>query len=174
MILIHIMRYIKFIILFLALNVYSQDKQIISIGVDAKLLINGAYSYDDTPVLDGYFNWITQKDNGVEVGLFVEYANLNPNFFAMGFSGGYNFNLVRRFDTVLNLEGGLIVRSFENYDTQKVFLFMGVNGIVRFWIVDFISLDLRLNVKYRNDLAKHYNDSNPIRISGITGLSFKF
>ena len=168
------MRYIKFLLLFLALNVYSQDRQIISIGADAKLLVDGAYSYDDTPVLDGYFSWITQKDNGVELGLFVEYANLNPKFYSMGFSGGYNFNLVRRFDTVLNLEGGLIIRSFPLYDTQKAYMFMGANGIIRYWFFNWVSLDLRLNVKYRNDLAKYYNDSNPIRISGVTGFSFKF
>ena len=162
------------IILLLSLNLYAQDKQIISLGADAKLLINGAYSYDDTPVLDGYFSWITQKENGIELGLFTEYANLNPKFFSMGFSGGYNFDLINRFDTVINLEGGLIVRDFDYYDTQKAYLFMGANGIIRYWFLDWLSLDARLNVKYRNDLAKYYNDSNPMRISGILGLSFKF
>ena len=168
------MKNIIYTLFFLSVFTHAQDKQIISIGADVQLLVNGAYSYDETPVLDGYFNIVTQREDNKEFGVFVEYANLNPKFFAMGLTGGYNFNLVRRFDTVLNLEGGLIVRSFEDYDTQKVFLFVGANGIVRYWFLDWLSLDLRLNVKYRNDLAKFYNDSNPIRISGITGLSFKF
>lgn len=168
------MKNIIYILLFLSVFVHAQDKQIISIGADVQLLVNGAYSYDDTPVLDAYFNWVTQKDNGVEIGIFVEYAKLNPKFYSMGFSGGYNFDLIRRFDTVINLEGGLIVRDFDGYETQKAYLFAGANGIVRYWVFDWVSLDARLNVKYRNDLAKYYNDPKPIRYSGILGLSFKF
>ncbi len=168
------MKNIIYILLFLSVLAHAQDKQIISFSADVKLLIDGAYSYDDTPVLDGYFNIVTQREDNKEFGLFVEYANINPKFFAMGLTGGYNFNLVRRFDTVINLEGGLIVREFEGYETQKAYLFMGANGIIRYWFLDWLSLDAKLNVKYRNDLAKYYNDPKPIRISGILGLSFKF
>ena len=141
------MQYLKIILLLLSLNLYSQDKQIISFSADVKLLTNGAYSYDDTPVLDGYFNIVTQREDNKEFGVFVEYANLNPKFFAMGLTGGYNFNLVRRFDTVLNLEGGLIIREFPDYDSQKAYLFIGANGIIRYWFINWLSLDARLNVK---------------------------
>ena len=168
------MKNIIYTLFFLSVFTHAQDKQIISIGADYKLGTSGAYSYDKTKVLDAYFSIVTQREDNKEFGVFVEYANLNPKFFAMGLSGGYNFNLVRRFDTVLNLEGGLIVREFDGYETQKAYLFMGANGIIRYWFLDWVSLDARLNVKYRNDLAKYYNDPKPIRISGILGLSFKF
>lgn len=108
------------------------------------------------------------------MGVFVEYANLNPKYFSMGFIGGYNFKLIRNFDTVIGLESGLIVREFPEYESQKVYLFLGGNAITRWWFSEFIGLSTRTNIKYRNDLAKYYNDSNPFRFSGFAGLCFRF
>ena len=72
------MKYFKILILFLCVNLYAQDTQIISIGADVQLLINGAYSYDDTPVLDHYFSIVIQREDNP--GMYQIKLHAVPHF----------------------------------------------------------------------------------------------
>lgn len=151
---------------------YSQEKHIFTVGIDTKLAIAGAYDYDDTPVLDIFISAVSQVNKN-EIGIICEYAQLNPYYWSFGFM--YNrlipiFN-TDKIETLLGAEVIVIQRGFKP-QVQNEFLAYGLNATTRIYLVDFLSINLKLNAKYRTDLAKHYNTSNPIKISGYASLSY--
>lgn len=147
----------------------AQEKHIFTVGFDPRLALDGAYSYDDTPVLDFYFSAVGQLNKN-EIGVVGEYAELNPYYWSFGFM--YNRLLIKtnRIDMLLGCELIVIQRGFKP-QVQNEFLAYGLNATTRFYVFDNLSINLKLNAKYRTDLAKHYN-SDPIKISGFISLSY--
>ena len=165
------MRILVGILLTISLATYSQEKQIISLSFDARLATQPVYN--NTPILDVRFSWVTSFESGNEYGIFVEYAKLDPKYFDYGVM--YNRKLFgRELEGLIGAEASLIVREFEGYETQKVYISYGANGTLRYHFFDFFSLDMRVNAKYRTDLAKYYNDGNPMRYSVLLGISVYF
>ena len=161
------------ILLTINLATYSQQKQIISLSFDIKMATEGAYDYNNDPVFNGRFSWVTSFPSGNEYGIFVEYAKLDPKYFDYG--AMYNRKLFgRELEGLIGAEVSLIVREFEGYETQKAYIAYGANGTLRYHFFDFFSLDMRVNAKYRTDLVKYYNDSDPMRYSVLLGMSVYF
>ena len=154
----------------LTMTAQAQEKHIFTVGFDPRLALDGAYSYDDTPVLDFYFSAVVQVKRN-EIGVIGEYANLNPYYWSFGFM--YNRLLIKtnRIDMLLGAELIIIQRGFKP-QVQNEFIAYGLNATTRFYIVDCLSVNLKLNAKYRTDLSKHYNTTNPIKISGFVSLSY--
>ncbi len=148
----------------------AQEKHIFTVGFDPKLALDGAYDYDDTPILDFYFSAVVQVKRN-EIGIVGEYANINPYYWSFGFM--YNRLLIKtnRIDVLLGGEVIIIQRGFKP-QVQNEFIAYGLNATTRFYIVDCLSVNLKLNAKYRTDLVKHYKTKDPIKISGFVSLSY--
>ena len=149
--------------------------QIITLGVDPKLAIVGAYEDDPTPVAHIHFSWLTSLEKW-EAGTRVSYANLKPYaYFDMGFL--YNrkifvFN-TEAVETLVGAELGLIVRQYPLYETQKIYLDYGINTEVRFWLSDWFGFYTKLSAGPRNDLD-YYGPHQLVHFDVETGVKFRF
>ena len=161
---------------------FVNGQNYISGGLDPALLIRGAYDHDDTPVAAFSFN-IMATEGSNEIGIFVEYANLDPLYAA----GGIAYNRVifgEHYDGLKGLLGmdvGVIHREFaakwfeedKTLRTYRVFGTTSLNATLRY---DFggVFLQTRLNYRYRRDLDIYYDDSYPFVLSGAVEFGVKF
>ena len=159
--------YILLLVLFclIGLKTVAQESTIVSFGFDTKLVIKGAYSYDTTPVADILFSAVTSKEK-YEIGIEVEYANLNPTYNTYGFI--YNRKIIVRdnYTVLLGAETLGIVRS------NRQFYSYGINAEVRYWIGNF-GVSLLGNYKRRPDLIKIYNSNKKFVFSGFFNLKYR-
>lgn len=119
------------------------ERHIVNVGADPGILINGAYEYNDTPVLHAHLSLTTSHTNGNELGMYVSYANLQPyNYFDMGFLYNRRFDVLKteKIETLIGITGGLIARSYPDYETKKVYPDVGINAELRWWITPWLGV----------------------------------
>ena len=156
-------------------RVQAQERQIISIGIDPKLAIEGAYDYDNTPVAHIHFEWLTSLEKW-EGGIRVSYANLQPyKYFDMGFLYNRKINLFKTeaVETLIGAEIGLIVRDFPLYDTQKAYFDYGINTQMRFWLSSWFGFYVKGSLSPRNDLD-YYGSHQFAHFDGELGIVINF
>lgn len=146
-----------------------------SLKIDPKLATQGAYDYDDTPVADILFiASIKPKGKKYEVGLYVEYANLNPKFMNYGFIYSRRLNIYKdTFVFLPSIQAGIIWRDYPNYEDTKLYGTIGLGLTLRGYIGRRKSWGVvgSFNSDWRRDL-NYYNDSKIIN-SGMVGLFFE-
>jgi len=167
---------IKLIILFFCTYICnSQERQIISIGIDPKLAIVGAYDYEPTPVLHIHFEWLTSLER-YEIGIRVSYANLKPvKYYDMGLLYNRKINLFKTeaVETLAGAEIGLIVRDYPLYETQKAYFDYGINAQMRFWLSDWFGFYVKGSLSPRNDLD-YYGSHQFAHFDGELGIAINF
>lgn len=150
---------------------YSQDYLLMSVGIDPKLAIDGAYEYDSSSVMDVQLKFGTRLGNGLEVGLQFEYADLKPYYFSYGLF--MNYVLSNRKKTILyslGVEGIAIDRGYNKRMQELAMdnvLAYGLNAEVRFRIVDDLFVGFILNETHRNDLKYMYGENKYFHTSGF-------
>jgi len=142
------MKKLTYILLLISFISFSQEKQIFKIGLDPKLAISGAYSYDKTPVLDATLTVLTQLENGNEWGINIEYANLKPTYYHYGFIFNKVITKGNTIETLLGVELLALFRDFKAPKTQ-LWLTSGINAECRFYVFRNSGIALRYNYKYR-------------------------
>ena len=153
----------------------AQERQIISLGVDPKLAIVGAYEYDNTPVAHIHFEWVTSLEKW-EGGIRASYANLQPyKYFDMGFL--YNRKILifknEMVETLAGAEIGLIVRDYPLYETQKAYFDYGVNAQMRFWLSNWFGFYVKGSLSPRNDLD-YYGSHQLAHFDSELGIVISF
>ena len=147
---------------------YNYDRHHLSFSVDPKLTIDGAYSYDDTPVLD--FEVEIKTGVGMnEYGIFLEYAKLNPYFYAFGFKYNRIVKILNNttVETLTGPEIFVIQRGFHP-SKQREWVSGGLNNEIRFNLFsDRASVSLVSNTKWRRDISK-------VKHSGFVKIGLKF
>tara|TARA_R110000851_G_scaffold305835_1_gene463990 strand:- start:6409 stop:6966 length:558 start_codon:yes stop_codon:yes gene_type:complete len=102
-------------------QVMAQDEHpIFEIGADPVLVIDGAYDYDDTPVLHFRFAVGTEYVNGNQALLEVTYANLQPAYF-FSIAGVYNVEV--KSNVFLNKK--INIGSFTIFDFNQMSTYVG-------------------------------------------------
>jgi hypothetical protein len=153
----------------------AQEAYYITAGLDPKLAIKGAYSYDKTPVLDVHFKTGTRLVNGIEVGVGVEYANLNPSYF-LGkiYINKVFFNWRENLAFVVGAEAVLIDRGrFGNNKKINPVYTYGLNTELRWYFTENTSIDLAFGLLHRKDLKKMYNTNVLFKTNGTISLTFQ-
>lgn len=148
----------------------SQENYFVSFGFDPKLAIDGAYSYDDTPVADIQFKTGVRKENGFEAGIQMEYAKLNPSYFSGGLFGNYVLeNKMKTIQCSAGIEVIAITRGrygeLKNKKINTMWTY-GLNSEIRFKIIDDIYIGLIANATHRIDLKYMYNEPVHFKMNG--------
>jgi len=144
-----------------------KESLIITLGLDPKLAIGGAYEYDDTPVLDFTFSVVTSLEKH-EIGIFCEYADLDPYLWAFGVLYNRKFVVLKKewLETTAGLEVKLLQRGFHP-SKKREWITLGFNATTRFYITDWFAASLRFNATWRRELI-----NTPIKLSGFIEVSF--
>lgn len=156
--------------------------------IDPNLLLNGAYEYDTTPVLDLSIRAGTRLKNNVEITLSVEFAKLKPSYFAtkIGLNYVFEHNIIDNlfFDgkSRIHLSAGLdmqqIVRSgladLNGKQLGEVYAH-GVNFETRLFPIKNKSfrLGLILSLVNRRDLYKAYGDEVFYKVNGSIEMAIE-
>lgn len=156
--------------------------------IDPNLLINGAYEYDDSPVLDLSIRVGTRLKNNVEFTLAVESAELQPSYFSTKIGLNYVFehnpidNLLFKGESRIHLSAGLdlqqIVRSgLEDLNGRQLgeVYTHGVNFETRFFPRknNSMRIGLILSLVNRRDLYKAYGDEVFYKINGAVEMAIE-
>lgn len=163
------------LLLLTTIVVIGQEAYFISFGLDPKLAIKGAYSYDKTPVLDVSFKTGTRLASNWEVGVGAEYANLNPSYLSSKlFVNKVFFNWKETIAYSIGTELVLIDR--DRYGTSKKintqFTF-GFNAETRFFITSNASIDFSFRLLHRKDLLKMYGDKVFLKPNGTISITLQ-
>lgn len=162
-------------LLFIASTAVAQEAYFITAGLDPKLAIKGAYSYDKTPVLDVHFKTGTRLVNGIEVGVGFEYANLNPSYAASKlYINKVFFNWRENLAFVVGTEAILIDRGrFGNNQKINPVYTYGINTELRWYFTKNASIDLAFGLLHRKDLKKMYNTNVLFKTNGTISLTLQ-
>lgn len=153
----------------------GQEAYFVTFGLDPKLAIKGAYSYDKTPVLDLHFKTGTRLANGIEAGVGAEYANLNPYYLSGKlFINKVFFNPSETFAVAIGAEAVLIQRGrFSNEQKISAVYTYGSNAELRWFVSGSISLNASLGLLHRRDLRLMYNDRVLFKPNGTISITFQ-
>lgn len=167
----------KKIILFLLLSYSvlstSQEVNFLQIGVDPSLLIDGAYDYDKSPVLNVFFRAGTKFESNIAAGMSIEYADLNPFYLSYGVFASKVFNLSNIISISTGPEFVVLQRGrFTNNNKYNPFYTFGINGDINFALNDYLSLGLRSFLIHRKDLHKEYNEHKFFNFNGYFTLTY--
>ncbi len=160
-------------------NAQEEEKQIIRIGMNPKIVFNGAYDYSTSGDFSGTLSWVTRFESGNEGGIYIEYTELNPYYYSGGFIWNQNIDVFKKdwIETFIGTEFLFIQRGTSyksNGDKNKqFFLTGGINAITNFNIIKALQIGLRLNLKYRPDTISMYNDQKT-SWGGFINIGFKF
>lgn len=162
-------------LLFMASTAVAQEAYFITAGLDPKLAINGAYSYDKTPVLDIHFKTGTRLQNGIEVGVGLEYAKLKPSYLASKFYvNKVFFNWRETFAVAVGAEAVLIDRGrFGNGQKINPGYTYGLNTELRWYFTKNASIDLAFGLLHRKDLKKMYNTNVLFKPNGTLSITLQ-
>lgn len=165
------------ILLFLSVGVVNaQDRQIMSLGVDPQLLLNGAYNYDNTPVLHIHFSWLSSLESGSEIGVNTSFANLKPyDYFDYNFIYNRKIRLINnnKIETLVGGNVGFILRSYPKFYDKKLYFNYGLNTQLRYWITKDFGLYSKVSVNPRNDLD-YYGKHKSLHYEVEAGLIISF
>lgn len=166
---------ITLLVLLTAFITVAQEAYFITVGFDPKLAIKGAYSYNETPVLDVSFKTGTRLANGIEVGVGFEYANLNPNYTAGKFYiNKVFFNWRENLAVAFGAEVVMIDRG--RYGNNKKInppITYGLNAELRWYFAPNISIDAAFGLLHREDLKLMYNDKQLFKPNGTLSITFQ-
>lgn len=156
-------------------QVNAQDYQVMSLGLDPELIIDGAYDDDNTPVLHAHFSWVSKLENKNEIGIKVSFANLKYRYFDYGFIYNHNINLLKSnmFETLIGTKVGLIHRSYPEFYSKKLYLNYELNAQARIWISKEFGFYTKINFGPRHDLD-YYGNHKAISYEVEIGTVFKF
>jgi hypothetical protein len=162
-------------LLLAASTTVAQEAYFITAGLDPKLAIKGAYSYNETPVLDVSFKTGTRLQNGIEVGVGFEYANLNPNYTAGKiYINKVFFNWRETLAVAIGAEAVLIDRGrFGNNQKINPGYTYGLNTELRWYFTENTSIDLAFGLLHRRDLKKMYNNNVLFKTNGTISLTIQ-
>tara|TARA_R110000772_G_scaffold66665_2_gene148331 strand:- start:4044 stop:4610 length:567 start_codon:yes stop_codon:yes gene_type:complete len=170
-------------LLFLTSVEAKAQAQIISLGVDPELAINGAYDYDNTPVSHIHFSWVSRTSLNDEIGIKVSYADLKYDYFNFGFIYNKKINLLnlshncnRSLEVVETLVGaqvGMTQRNYPEFKTQKLYFDPQLNAQVRWWVTDIVGVYSKVNFSPRFDLD-YYGKHKAIHYEVEIGLIANF
>lgn len=166
---------ITLLILLTAFIAVGQEAYFITVGLDPKLAIKGAYTYNDTPVLDVHFKTGTRLENGIEVGVGFEYAKLNPSYTASKlYLNKVLFNYSKTLAVAIGVEAVLIDRG--RYGNNKKInppLTYGLNSELRWYFMENASLDFAFGLLHREDLKQMYQDKLLFKTNGTISITFQ-
>ena len=150
------------------------ETYLFSLSFDPKLVVDGAYDYNDESVLDLRLNLMTRKRDVNEYGIFLEYSNLKPyGYFNGGFVYQRNILLIsENVETLLGAEVGFIHRGFPS-PTSNVFFSTSLNMEMRIYLFEHFGLSALYQYTYRGDLGVHYDDPNPFRLNVKVGIVYR-
>lgn len=138
-------------------HIDSGQQQVIRIGTNPEILINGAYDYDSSH-LAITFDWVNKFESGIEVGITAEFVELDPYYFAGGFQGNFPMIFKDRngFEALIGIEAMFINRGIApvNDDGQQLgntWLSAKVKAIARYNLNDLLDLNLILSGQTRQD-----------------------
>lgn len=158
------------LLILLSIKTIAQENYFVSLGFDPKLAIDGAYSYDHTPVADIQFKTGTRLENGFEVGIQFEYAFLNPSYLSGGLFGNY---VLSNWKETIFYSIGTEVITIERgrYGTLKnkkinVKVTFGLNAEIRLKIKNGFQVGFIANLTHRRDLKEMYNDQVFFKTNG--------
>ena len=149
----------------IAQSMYISEFHYISVAIDPKMLVVGAYDYDKTPILDITLEAKVQRGNN-EVGIFGEFAKLKPEYFTFGVIYNRIFT-VETFDKVDAMFGvtGFILHRDNLPQDRSVWLSGGLNNELRYKLSRDWCVSLVLDTKWRSDIKK-------VRSSGFVKVSY--
>ena len=167
---------------FISINAKAQS-QIVSLGLDTELAINGAYDYDDTPVLHLHFSWVSRVSNNDEIGIKTSFADLKYSYFNYGFMYNRKVNLIRLprncnrsldvIETIVGAQLGMTQRNYPEFKTKKLYFDPQINLQLRWWIKDFVGIYSKVNLSPRRDLD-YYGSHQAINYEVEVGLITNF
>lgn len=145
--------------LIFSITTYAQNKQIITVGLNPKIVFDGAYDYSEHGNFSGTFSWVNKFQSGIEGGLAVEYTKLEPYYFTTGFIINVPLQVVYspKIETLIGLEALYLQRGKIRQGSEQNFFTSGLNAILRWYLIDELALNLRLNGKLRPDTRKLYS-----------------
>jgi hypothetical protein len=166
---------ITLIVLLTAFIAIGQEAYFMTVGLDPKLAIKGAYNYDKTPVLDIHFKTGTRLANGIEVGVGFEYANLNPSYAAGKFYiNKVFFNWRENVAVAIGAEAVMIDRSrFGNNQKINPVYTYGLNTELRWYFMENTSIDFAFGLLHREDLKQMYQDKLLFKPNGTISITFQ-
>jgi hypothetical protein len=145
------------------LQVNSQEKQVIRLGTNIKIVTTGAYDYPSSH-LAVTFDWVTKFRNGSEAGITAEYVETQPEYFAGGFQ--YNkpllFNDGDGLETLLGAEVLFINRNVsrvtdDGKSLHNTWAGVKLKAIARYNISDAVDINAVLSGQTRQDENKIWN-----------------
>lgn len=171
------MRKLLLTLLFLltAFITIGQESYFITIGLDPKLAIKGAYDYDTTPVLDISFKTGTRLENNVEVGIGFEYAKLKSSYTASKlYVNKVFFNWRENLAFAIGPEIVMIDRG--RYEGSKKInppITYGLNSEIRWYFSDNLSIDFAFGLLHREDLKLMYNHKVLFNTNGTISITLQ-
>lgn len=153
----------------------GQEAYFVTFGLDPKLAIKGAYSYDKTPVLDLHFKTGTRLNNGIEAGVGAEYANLGPYYLSGKiFINKVFFNRSQTLGVAIGAETVLIQRGrFSNGQKINAVYTYGLNAELRWYFTPNVSIDASFGLLHRKDLLLVYIDKVHFKPNGTISITFQ-
>ncbi|GGF68631.1 hypothetical protein [Wenyingzhuangia marina] len=167
---------IFFVLFYVTGLTVAQNKGIVQVLFDPKMMVEGPYVDSDSGELDLIIR-IGASKKTYEIGVFAEqfqalryssagiYVNRIVNIHKI-------FPTLKQFELTAGLDTGFVHRIISN---QKNYSFTAaLNTEVKFYVREKYGVSVLPNYRYRGDLAYTYKNKRPMRFSVFIGLFYNF